>query len=197
MKKNPNIIAEKIREGDLESFELFYNLEFNNIMYFVNGYIHDPDLAKDIAQESLLALWEKRETINPEKSIRAFLFTIARNKAINELNTRSSSLNSISINEINANLTALRDETLTSEIEALNLNDLINRTIENLPDFAKESFIMSRKLGMTNKEIAMAKNMSLTGVEYHMKISLKILRKKLKEYLIFLQGWILLFLYYN
>jgi hypothetical protein len=48
---------------------------------------------------------------------------------------------------------------------------------------------------MTNKEIASAKNMSLTGVEYHMKISLNILRKKLKEFLIFFQGWMLLFLY--
>lgn len=183
--------------GDVESFELFFNLEFNNIVYFVNGYIHNPDLAKDIAQESLLTLWEKRELINPDKNIRAFLFTIARNKSINELNTRSSSLNSLSLNEINANLAALRDDSLSSEIDTLNLKGLIDRTIDNLPKSVKESFIMSRKLGMTNKEIAIAKNMSLTGVEYHMKISLKILRKKLKSFRIFFQGWMLLFLYFN
>ena len=59
--------------GDVESFELFFNLEFDNIVYFVNGYIHNPDLAKDIAQESLLTLWEKRGLINPDKNIRAFL----------------------------------------------------------------------------------------------------------------------------
>ncbi len=197
MKKNQNIFAQKIRNGDEESYELFFKLEFDNIVYFVNGYLHDPDLAKDIAQESLLTLWEKREIIDPEKNIRALLYTIARNKSINELKTRSSSLNSISLNEIKANINALSDDSLNAELETLDLIDLIDRTIENLPDSVRGSFIMSRKLGMTNKEIAKAKNLSLTGVEYHMKISLNILRKKLKGYLIFFKGWILLFLYYN
>lgn len=195
MKKQPNIFAQEISNGDLDSYELFFKLEFDNIVYFVNGYLHDPDLAKDIAQESLLTLWEKRNLIDPEKNLRAFLYTIARNKAINELKTRSSSVNSISINEIKANLNALTDDSLTAELEALGLKQLIDSTIKNLPDSVRGSFIMSRKLGMTNKEIASAKNMSLTGVEYHMKISLNILRKKLKEFLIFFQGWMLLFLY--
>lgn len=195
MKKQPDILAKEICKGDLESYELFFKLEFDNIVYFVNGYLHDPDLAKDIAQESLLTLWEKRGIIDPEKNIRAFLYTIAKNRAINELKTRSSSVNSISINEIRANLNALMDDSLGKELETLELKQLIDRTIRNLPDTVRGSFIMSRKLGMTNKEIAKAKNMSLTGVEYHMKISLNILRKKLKEFLIFFQGWMLLFLY--
>lgn len=195
MKKQPNILAQEISNGDLESYELFFKLEFDNIVYFVNGYLHDPDLAKDIAQESLLTLWEKRDLIDPGKNLRAFLYTIARNRAINELKTRSSSVNSISLNEIKANLNALVDDSLSAELETLELKQLIDRTIENLPDSVRGSFIMSRKLGMTNKEIASAKNMSLTGVEYHMKISLNILRKKLKEFLIFFQGWMLLFLY--
>ncbi len=195
MKKQPNILAQEISKGDLESYELFFKLEFDNIVYFVNGYLHDPDLAKDIAQESLLTLWEKRDLIDPRKNLRAFLYTIARNRAINELKNRSSSVNSISINEIKANLNALTDDSLSAELETLELKQLIDRTIKNLPDSVRGSFIMSRKLGMTNKEIASAKNMSLTGVEYHMKISLNILRKKLKEFLIFFQGWMLLFLY--
>lgn len=195
MKKQPNILAQEISNGDLESYELFFKLEFDNIVYFVNGYLHDPDLAKDIAQESLLTLWEKRDLIDPGKNLRAFLYTIARNRAINELKNRSSSVNSISINEIKANLNALTDDSLSAELETLELKQLIDRTIKNLPDSVRGSFIMSRKLGMTNKEIASAKNMSLTGVEYHMKISLNILRKKLKEFLIFFQGWMLLFLY--
>ncbi len=195
MKKQPDKLAKEICKGDLESYELFFTLEFDNIVYFVNGYLHDPDLAKDIAQESLLTLWEKRGIIDPEKNLRAFLYTIAKNRAINELKTRSSSVNSISINEIKANLNALMDDSLGEELETLELKQLIDSTIRNLPDTVRGSFIMSRKLGMTNKEIANAKNMSLTGVEYHMKISLNILRKKLKEFLIFFQGWMLLFLY--
>ncbi|MDD3977805.1 MAG: sigma-70 family RNA polymerase sigma factor, partial [Methanomicrobium sp.] len=171
-----------------------FNAEFDNIVYFVDSYIHDKYRAKDIAQEALLTLWQKRSTINPDKNIRALLYTIARNKTINELKSPPLNYKSVSLDEIKTDILALSDNSLDAEIEALSLKELIEKTIDNLPDTVRESFIMSRVLGMTNREIAKKKKMSLTGVEYHMKISLKIFKEKLKEYS-FLWGWILTFLY--
>ena len=196
MRKNPDILASEIKQGDISSFDLFFKAEFDNLVYFVDGYVHDRARAKDIAQESLWTLWEKRENIDPDRNIRALAFTIARNKTINELKSRSLFSNSVGINEIKANIMALSDDSLGAELEALSLKELIDRTMANLPETVRESFIMSRELGMTNKEIAKTKNMSLTGVEYHMKISLKIFRDELKEYLP-VWGWMLLFLYDN
>lgn len=184
-KKHPNILALEISEGNVESFNFFYRLEFDNIVYFANSYLNDLFKAKDIAQESFLTLWEKRSTIDQNKNLRAFIFTIAKNKALNELKSQARYACSIDINEINANISALSDHSLNAEIESLSLEELINRTMDNLPDTTKESFIMSRRLGMTNKEIAQARNISITGVEYHIKISLKIFKEKLKEYLPF------------
>jgi len=195
MKKSPHILAEEIRQGNVTSFEVFFKAEFNNLVFFINGYLHDEFKAKDIAQESLATLWEKRAIIDPDKNIRALVYTIARNKAINELKTYALFSNAVDINEMKANIMALSDDSLNDELDALNLKELIERTMANLPDTVRESFVMSRELGMTNKEIAKAKNMSLTGVEYHMKISLKIFREKLKDYIVN-WGRILYFLYY-
>lgn len=184
MVRKKNGLALEISRGNIASFELFYKAEFDNIVYFTNGYLRDEFRAKDIAQESLLTLWEKRETIDPDRNLRALLYTIAKNKAINELKSKSTSSNIENIDEINANIMALQDNSLEDEIEALSLNELIEQILENLPDSVRESFIMSRKMGMTNKEIAKAKNMSITGIEYHMKISIKIFKEKLKDYLL-------------
>ena len=184
MKKSPHILAKEIKQGEVASFELFYRAEFNNLLFFVNGYLHDEFRAKDIAQESLSTLWEKREMIDPDKNMRALVYTIARNKTINELKSRSLFSKSINISEIKADILALSHDSLDAELDALNLKELIARTMANLPDTVRESFIMSRELGMTNKEIAKAKKMSLTGVEYHIKVSLKIFREKLKEYMV-------------
>lgn len=194
MSKNPKLLALEICNGDVASFELFFNAEFDNLVYFVNSYIHDNYRAKDIAQEALLTLWQKRSAIDPDRNIRALVYTIARNKTINELKSPPLNYKSVSLDEMNADILAMSDESLDAEIEALSLKELIERTIANLPDTVRESFIMSRVLGMTNREIAKKKKMSLTGVEYHMKISLKIFKEKLKEYN-FLWGWILTFLY--
>ncbi len=185
MKKDSNIFASKIKSGDIESFELFYNMEFDNIVYFVNSYLHDIYLSEDVAQESLISLWNKRTQIDADKNLRAFLYTIAKNKAINLLKSKLYSCNSVRINEINADLFAINDESMENELNALELKTLIDRTIDNLPSTVKESFVMSRKMGMTNKEISEEKQMSLTGIEYHIKISLKILRLKLKEFFLF------------
>lgn len=193
MRKDPRILAQEIHGGIISSFEVFYGAEFDNIVYFVNGYLHDFARAKDIAQEALWTLWEKRETIDPERNIRALVFTIARNRTLNELKSRSLFSNSAALLEIQADMVALADDSLEQMVEALGLEELIERTMGNLPDTVRESFRMSRDQGMTNREIARLKNMSLTGVEYHMKISLTIFRKKLKEYLP-LWGWIALFL---
>ena len=196
MDKKRNRLALKISNGDVASFELFYKAEFDNIVFFVNGYLRDESHAKDIAQEALLTLWEKRATIDPDRNIRALVYTIAKNKAINELKAKSLFSDAEDIDEIKANLIALKDNSLDAELDALGLEDLIERTIENLPDTVRESFIMSRKKGMTNKEIAKAKKMSLTGIEYHMKVSIQIFKNELKEYLP-LWGWVLLFCIYN
>lgn len=185
MRKKEYNLAFEISKGDIASFDLFYKSEFDNIVFFINSYLHDDFRAEDIAQESLLTLWEKREIIDPERNIRALLYTIAKNKTLNELKSKSASLSIDNLNEINVNILALKDDSLSEEIEALSLRELIENTIDNLPDTVRDSFIMSRHLGMTNKEIAEAKNMSLTGIEYHMKISIKIFREKLKDYLAF------------
>ena len=178
-------LAREIMEGDVKAFEVFFKAEFDNIVHFLNNYLHDHFLAKDIAQVSLWTLWEKRSLIDPEKNLRAFAFTIARNRAINELKVKEFSARSIESKEISANIQALGDESLTRHINALDLEELIKRTYENLPETARDSFILSRKYGLTNREIAMEKGITMKAVEYHMKIALKFFRERLKDYLTF------------
>lgn len=176
-------IAQDIKNGDEEAFELFYKAEFNNLVYFLSNYVHDTDVVLDIAQESLWTLWEKRSGIDAQKNVRTFVFTIAKNKALNFLKSKRIRERALCLDEINADIFALGDYSFTKQVEALSLEQLIERTYKDLPETVKESFILSRKFGYTNEEIARRKGISVKAVEYHMKISLQIFRKRLKEYL--------------
>lgn len=78
-------IAEDIRNGDGKAFEMFYRLEYNNLVHFITSYICDSEKARDLAQDVLCTVWEKRYSIRPDSNLRAWVFTIARNRTLNFL----------------------------------------------------------------------------------------------------------------
>lgn len=175
-------LASGILSGDREAFELFYRMEFNNLVHFVESYTHDRLRSEDIAQETLCTLWEKRETIDPGRNLRSFVFTIARNRTLNVLQEKKLFYDPRICTSITDDILALEDVSMEEMIESLDLQKLIDNVWENLPASARNSFRMSREEGMTNREIAWAQGLSVKAVEYHITISLRMFRKKLKEY---------------
>ena len=84
---------------------------------------------------------------------------------------------------IDEDILALEDASMEEMIDSLALEDIIEKIYLSLPDSARTSFELSRKEGLTNKEIAEVQGLSVKAIEYHIKISLRIFRKRLKEYL--------------
>lgn len=171
-----------ISRGDRQAFELFYRMEFNNLVHFIGSYTHDVSQAEDLAQETLCTLYVKRENIDPDKNLRSFVYRIARNKTINHLKEKSLFADKSKIKGITEEIMALEDNSMEEMIESLELEKLIGNIYDSLPDSVKESFAMSRGDGLTNKEIAFKKGLSVKAVEYHITVSLRQFRKKLKDY---------------
>lgn len=188
---NINIISE-IKSGNRDVFQLFYRAEFCNIVYFINKYIYDNDSAKDIAQESFISLWNYREKLDDQKNIRALIYTIAKNKALNYLRSNFIQNNSPINDELLINFNSLASDHVSNNIESLELNDIITKIYESLPPTYKESFLLSRNAGLTYEQIAERKGVSVKAIEYHISQALKIIRKKLAKYNIY--KYILLFI---
>lgn len=55
------------------------------MLLFTNGYVHNLSDAEDIAQEALVRLSVKRPRLTHENQLKAYLFKICRNMAINHL----------------------------------------------------------------------------------------------------------------
>ncbi|MFA5849127.1 MAG: RNA polymerase sigma-70 factor [Bacteroidales bacterium] len=182
-----NFILNEIKFGNEDAFRAFFKAEFNNLSFFIFKYVKDIELAKDIAQESFLAFWDKRESLNPENNIRAFLFTIARNKSLNFLKSYSyrkdKIAESIDDRERLLSIESLQYDSVLEILEAIELEEIINNVYQNLPLKIRESFILSRDKGMTYEQIAEIKGISIKVVEYHISLALKVFKKKLNSYL--------------
>lgn len=176
-------IAEDIRKGDVKAFEMFYRLEFNNLVHFITSYVSDRERARDLAQEVLCLLWEKRELLRPDANLRAWVFTIARNRTLNAMKEKKLFSDSSMRSTLDERIAALEDPSVEHLIDSLELSDLIRKAYDTLPATSESTFRMSRMDGLTNREIAEKKGISVKSVEYHIKISLRHFRKKLKEYL--------------
>ena len=188
-------ITTAIKEGSEKVFGLFVDAEFNNILYFVNQYLKDNMLAKDVAQETFITLWKVRQNLNPKSNLRAYTFTIARNKALNLLREKHlSSIDALDKKEITLYTESLASNHVSEKIDALELEELLEKTYAEMSAKVRESFLLSREQGLTYEEIAKKRGLSAKAVEYHMNTALKLLRKRLKEYLVLficlLNNWI-------
>ncbi|GHT75393.1 hypothetical protein AGMMS50262_10560 [Bacteroidia bacterium] len=63
------------------------------------------------------------------------------------------------------------------------INEIVEKVIENLSPQAKIIFEMSRKKGMKSAEIAKQLNLSVRTVEKHIYQALKLLKKQLADYM--------------
>ena len=177
-------IIEAVKAGDQKCFNALMKAEFNNVKFFVGQYVKDLSLAEDIAQETFIALWNTRESLDAGNNIRNYIFTISKNKALNQMRFKHySCTDPLEKREIQANINAINSDYLQDKLEALELENLINRTYCKLPDKVRDVFILSRKFGLSHEQIAKIKGIKIKAVEYKISIGMKIFRERLRGYL--------------
>ena len=68
-------------EGSIEAFETLVVAHKDNLIYFIQNYVHDIFAAEDLAQDVFVDVYvDKRYTLGT--NFKAFLFTIGHNKAV-------------------------------------------------------------------------------------------------------------------
>ena len=176
-----NEITLAIKAGSNDVFWSVYRAEYNNLLHFVSSYTRNLQDAEDIVQETMIAIWDNRETLDPKKNFRSYLYTIARNKSLNYRRDNAKRLKGSSLQESEnlINSLALSASCVEDEINALDLQSFIERIYLSLPEKVVNTFKMSRQEGLTYNEIAERMGITTKVVEYHISITLKAIRLRL------------------
>lgn len=74
-----------MRKGNAAAFEEIYRLHFPKVFYYASKYLADDEEARNIAQDTFMELWQRRENIDGTLNIVSYMLTIARNKCLNVL----------------------------------------------------------------------------------------------------------------
>lgn len=159
-----------------------YNLYYKTIYRYLKKFMHTEDEAHDLTQELFIAIWIKRHSLNLTKPLQHYLIKAAHNKALNHLRNNERKLHKTG-NIIHRTAINSPPPVITEKLDAQELDTIIKQSLLLLPPKARKTFIMSRKLGMTYKEIANHLNVSEKAVEKNMSKALSLLRLYLNTYL--------------
>ena len=78
-------ILKLIKAGDRLAFKHLFELYFTPLCRFVHLYMKKPGAAEDIVVDIFASFWERRETLQIQITLKAYLFQSARNRALNYL----------------------------------------------------------------------------------------------------------------
>ncbi|MBN1999867.1 RNA polymerase sigma-70 factor [candidate division KSB1 bacterium] len=153
-----------LRESDLQAFRAVYDQYYESLYRFAFSRLRSPDSARDVLQDVFLRLWQQRHRLNPEKSMKAYLFQIAYHRIVDRLR------------EISKIKTDKAEHTINKSIDS---HIDMQQAIEKLPEKMKITFIMNRYYGFKYREIAEMLKISEKTVEKRMSKALKKLRDSL------------------
>lgn len=83
--ENDRELISQYLTGEEKALEILISRYLKMIYGFVFRYVNNPADAEDIAQETFFRLWRNLTKFQPEKSFKSWLFTIAKNAAIDFL----------------------------------------------------------------------------------------------------------------
>ncbi len=135
---------------------------------FLTRFMSSEQDIEDIVQEVYIRAHnaEKEKAIDQPK---AFLFRIAKNLALDELNKKSRLVTNY-LEDCISLVPTEKTDTIESELEANEAIKIYCEAIEQLPDKCKQIFLMRKVHGLKHKEIADKLGVSLSSVEKHLKL---------------------------
>jgi RNA polymerase sigma-70 factor, ECF subfamily len=184
--KKKSIIL-RLQDGDSAAFERIFESFYHRLYSFINQYVSDSETTKNILQDVFLILWEKKSILLDDSNLNAWLYTVAKNKALKYLRHKQYINNHIEISLLRQSENTLNASALesidTSEFAFREIEKIIERTLNSLPEQVQEIFNLSRFENLKNREIAEKIGISEKTVEANITKSLKLLRGALKDYL--------------
>lgn len=171
--------AREIRRSNRRAFDALFREVYPGMVRFAFRYLNNRAAAQDIVQDCFVALWKTRNRINENRSLKSYLYTMVRNRALNELRDHSDLYVSHDTSLYHQD-TAEPD--IPDEDENGELQSKMNQWIDELPGRQKEAFQLSRFHGLDHDEIAEVMDVSPKTVNNHIVAALSSLRSRYEKH---------------
>lgn len=168
----------RLIDGNEDAFCELYAAYKNRLIYFAMRFLKSCEYAEDVFQDAFTIIWQGRRFINPDASFSSYLYTIVRNRILNQLRDL---VNQDKLKEQILQQAVDYSNDTQNEILANDLKQLISCAMQQLTPRQRKIFEMSREQQMSHKEIADVLGISVNTVQESISTSLRTLRFYLKK----------------
>ena len=176
MKYTEEQLLKGFRSGYENCFTQLFEDLYPALCFYAFSYTKDRVVAEDIAAESFIKVWERRESFFQYNALKSYLYTTVRNAAIDW--TRLQQRRGVFEQEMAINQAATENSTLDNLIRAEVFRE-IDAALKTLPIQCRNVATLLYIKGKTTREIANELNISLSAVKNQKTRGLMLLRKRL------------------
>lgn len=179
---SPQIYCEAIKASDRGAFGALFRRMRGELLRYVRSIVHDDATSHDLIQDVFVSLWGLRESLDPSKSLKAYLYQMARNRAIRHLrDERIHDRKHDQIRRTSSGHIPLR-EWPDAGVDAAVLTENLTTWVSDLPERQREALMLSRFQGLTHKEIADIMAISPRTVNNHIMRALSYLQQQIEAF---------------
>jgi RNA polymerase sigma-70 factor (ECF subfamily) len=184
-------VLETLQLGNESAFEMIFKTYYQPLCRYAYSFLQDKEEAEEVVQASFITVWEKRNNIAIETSLKSYLYRMVRNSCLNVIKHEKVKqlhvAHELAVSEV-------AYESVSQKVQAAELEIKITEAMKTLPEQCRLVFQLSRFEELKYQEIADQLQISVKTVENHMGKALKLMREQLKDYLplflIFMKDWI-------
>jgi len=175
-------LAFLLQQGNESAFEKVFITYFKALHGYAFTIVKEEAAAEELVQEVFFKIWRKRNQLNIQTSLKAYLYAAVYNESMDYIKERKKTM-------AHASQTVYRYKNALAEADAsgkLGMNELeiqLRHALNNLPEQCRTIFQLSRFEGLKYRDIAAQLGLSVKTIEAQMGKALKRLRIALAEFL--------------
>ena len=170
-------LARRIKHGDRAAFRAFFD-RYHGLLYrYLRARNVPGAVCEDLIQNAFLAIWERRNQIDENQSLRAFLFKICYNRALNHFRDRSK------FSDPPERMEPATADAPDRRVDGALMQETLRQAIAALPERRRAVFELCFLHELTYRETAEALGISVKTVENQMGHALKAIRAALRVFI--------------
>ncbi len=166
--------SERLQSSDQRAYSELFEAMHVVLLRYAWRFTGDQEAARDIVQDAFLKLWQIRAEVDPQRSLKALLYTMVRNLVLNYKRAAQHTSGVFPEHDL-----LDRAPAADQQLEASILGDRLRLYIDQMPERRREAFMLSRFEGLSHEEIAQVMHLTPRTVNTHIVLALKDLRKRL------------------
>ena len=170
-------MSRRLRHSDHAAFAEVFQRLHTPLVRYARRITSDEATAYDVLQDVFMKLWEDRQSLTVKVSLKAMLYTMVRNRALNSLRRNKWIATDTTVEDVRdqQEVALAGDDILAAD----DLRQHLQIWIDKLPERRAEAFVLSRQHGLKHSEIASIMKVSERTVDTHILLALKDLRRRL------------------